>query len=431
MFNTKTKTLFFLFFLSTSSWASDPISLKQVVNNVLNDNPQILAAQASETEKKDNVGVARGHFLPTVSVGLVRGQQYSANPVLDAEGIPSIDLTRKENSITLSQPLFAGGGILNGYRQAQAASDLAGFQLMDRQESIAEATTEVYLNVLRSRELLALARENVQAHEDMLNKVKVRYNAGVDRSSELHLAESRLALAKSKLTQSIGDEESNERDYQFVVGTMPPRCMTDPKTPWQQLPKTQDQAIALAKSSVPILHVAQENVRASDSAVDVTKAAFYPNVNLQLTASDDYNLDGIEGENKNRMAVVRVDYALFNGGSDRYSYDAAQAQRARAQALLSQTDRQVAQQVLKARVALLTDQKKEAILSGYYQTSQQVVQDYVQQFSIGKRPLFNVLDAQDEEFFAHTALINAQYDKRIDVYRELAALGSLRSYFSG
>jgi len=58
-------------------------------------------------------------------------------------------------------------------------------------------------------------------------------------------------------------------------------------------------------------------------------------------------------------------------------------------------------------------------------SSENSLDAYQQQFSLGQRTLLDLLDSQNEVFGSRQALVNAQYDELFAMYRVLNSMGVL------
>ncbi|MBJ3773985.1 channel protein TolC, partial [Klebsiella pneumoniae] len=73
------------------------------------------------------------------------------------------------------------------------------YRLLGTSESLALRTVEVYLDVLMRREMVTLARNNLQAHQRINDQIGLRSRQGVGSTADLDQSEARLALAQNNL----------------------------------------------------------------------------------------------------------------------------------------------------------------------------------------------------------------------------------------
>lgn len=68
-------------------------------------------------------------------------------------------------------------------------------------------------------------------------------------------------------------------------------------------------------------------------------------------------------------------------------------------------------------------------MQSYTDSLEKVLMDYIDQFSVNRRDLLDLLDRQVETFRAQADLVNARYDLLIQDYILLQATGQLAGQF--
>lgn len=401
------------------------VTLNQVVRRTLVSNPEVLAARANEEAAKSGIREAQGQFYPQLFLRAAGGRERSVNPAVRAIGKDANTLYRGESSFQARQLLFSGFGVVSQVRQRKYTHKSTKCQYGDILQSTILQTAEVYLNVLRTRKLLKLARDNVHVHEGTLSKVQQRYKGGAGRRVEVSLAKSRLAKARAQLVTAEGQLDEEVSRYCAVTGFPPVLNMMMPTRPVALLPRTEYQAIRTSDKQHPAIYAAQANADASLANVGVAQSRFYPRIDVEFLAAANSNLDGIEGSNGEVMGLAVASYDLFNGFSDYAAVNTANAEKRRSQRLAEQVKRQVHERVRIAAAELKTSRGQIDRFQVNVDQEKQVVMDYKKQFALGQRQLFNVLDAENDLFIARTNLANANYDHAIAYYRVLEAIGGL------
>ena len=87
---------------------------------------------------------------------------------------------------------------------------------------------EVYLAVLRIRQLVRLAEDSLQFHQQTYDQIKLRSDAGVGRKSDLDQVAGRLALALSNLSIERSNLMDADTNYLRVIGVLPAAEMDKP-----------------------------------------------------------------------------------------------------------------------------------------------------------------------------------------------------------
>ncbi len=427
-FKLKRITLMIAIFLSCQQtvFAYD---LNQAVFLTLHNHPEILSAKAGQSATLEDVRQAMGGWYPRVDVSAGYGREYTNNPATRAVDGGSVKLTRKESEILLSQLLYDGGFVSGNIKQRRYQSDSATHHVAEVQERLAFAAVLTYHNILRNRELLEVRKLDVSAHRDILNKVSRRTTAGAGRKSEISLAESRVALAQSRLERAVGELDNSHDVFIQVVGESAPSNMSLPKA-LRNVPDSLKLSQDMAMINNPSIQVLASRVEANIAEIGIAQSEYYPNFNIELSSAYNGELDGVPGLNKESLAMLRMDWNVFRGGSDLAAVNAAKdRERSTVEELLA-VKREVNENVAVAWNNLQTAKDRLVSLRGHQDKSLEVFNAYVQEFKLGQRTLFDLLNAQAEYYDARTNYINGQYEVRVGKYRLLTSIGLLVSRMS-
>ena len=405
-------------------------TLGDAVYKTLKSHPDILSNEFAAAASSENIAAARGGLFPSLDVSGGIGREYSNNPATRTSGRGSTNFTRRESELLVRQLVFDGGNVFGTMRQRQFDYNAARDRISEAKQRLAFDATFSYLDILRNRKILAVRALDVTAHRDLLKKIESRMQAGAGRKSEVALAMSRLALAEARYEQTLGDLSNAESTFIKVVGNLPPETMQDPGLP-TEVPAD----LALAQSSAmlnnPSIRVLMAQVGASEAAVDVAKADFFPIFTLDLSRTFNNNLDGVPGKNDDALAMFRMTYNLFRGGSDLAAYNAAKLREQETVETLENIKRDVNEEVAFAWYDMKTAESRIPFLYKHRDKSLEVYDAYVKQFKLGQRTLFDLLNAQSEYYNARISYINGKFDQKNNSYRLLASMGALVRLFEG
>ncbi|MFN7098115.1 MAG: TolC family outer membrane protein, partial [Gammaproteobacteria bacterium] len=403
-------------------------NLQQAINQTIATHPQVLSAESSQQAADQDVRQQLGGYLPSLDITTGDGKQTSDNPATRASTTLSspITLTRQESHFLFTQLLFDGGNVSHRVAKSRADYQTSTYQVYEAQEALGYDAALAYLTVMQDRDLLKIAKLNVGAHEDMYKKIAKRVQAGAGKKSDLDLAESRLALAKSNYLQSVVQLQNDEATYTKVVGAPPSSYMEMPPQP-QNIPFNLSQAQQLAIQLNPTLAASKTQIASNVASVGVAKSTFFPTVTLDLSASYSDSLDGVPGYNNDKEALIRMTYNLYHGGSDRAAVAAARYRVISAEQSAQKLQRDILETVAFAWNGMQISIKKIPELKIHSTQSYNVWQGYIKQFQLGQRTLFDLLNSQSEYYDAQSALIQAEYQARIDRYQLLASIGELVS----
>ncbi|HMA53609.1 MAG TPA: TolC family protein, partial [Acidobacteriota bacterium] len=180
------------------------LTLDDAVAMALRQNPFFLASQEKENQARSQVRSAVSRFLPSLNV---QGTDTLDEKLFVLEfpslipGQPpqriSIDFTKNyQTALSFSLPLFAGGRLVAGYKQAN-------YNLQASRESVRLSEQETIFNVkssfygyLLAREFSAVAAEALTLAEKFRDNVKNLYEVGM--ASKFDLLRSEVQVANLK-----------------------------------------------------------------------------------------------------------------------------------------------------------------------------------------------------------------------------------------
>lgn len=406
-------------------WAKDRANLRQVLIFALNNHPTVLAAKAQKHAAEYTLRDSQSGLLPKVDAEYAYGHERTDNPATRTAGNDHVNLMRQEKTLRIQQLLYDGGKVWNRIKRDKANVKANKYTLMTTRETVGLRVINAYLNLLRFRESLEIAIQDVQAHRDNLEKMQKRLKGGAGRKSELALAKARFSEAQARYQVAQTRVQSAEHVFVQEVGKAPPHYLTKAILQPSQLPQQLANAKMMAIKNNPAITAAQTEVEVAGDNVASLRANYLPDVSLNLEASRNNELDGVRGANNEELALIRVSYNLFNGGSDHAKIKQAIAERHQALQELAEARRDIDARVATAWTDVQTIYARYKVLQQNVQEAHTVVQSYQQEFSLGQRSLLNVLDAENEYFRTRVNLVEAHFSYLLSQYRVLEATGML------
>ncbi len=410
-------------------------TLRQVVETALQSHPRVMAAAAQQRAAAQDLAQARAGYLPTVDLNLAGGKENTDSPQVRATGASSVNLVRRESGITISQKLFDGKATSSEIDRQTARASVATSRLAEAREEIALKTAEVYLDVLNNRELVKLGNDNLRAHLQTLEKVRLRVQGGVSQKTDLQQAQGRVALAKSIVSARAGKLRQAETNFQTVVGRLPGDLASLAPKPAAvmgagavdtvRLTQSIKLASETALNSNPTLGAANAEVSAAEASVRGAKAPYFPRLNLEASANRNRNIAGITGDFNSEALMLVLRWNLFRGGGDMAQERALAERRFAAVDTAANTRRDVEEKVALALHAKATSEERLESLEDHVKYSAEALESYQQQLELGRRTLLDVLNAESELFTARSNLAVGRYDDLINQYAIEAAKGLL------
>lgn len=402
-------------------------TLKEVVTFAIETNPQVVSVSKRRDAADFAIDAARGGYFPRADFIWGKGRERSQNSSTIAAN-PSdtwVSLNRKQEGLIINQMLFDGFGVKGEVDRRQAISESTAHRVYGTAEEIALQAIEAYLDVLKNRDLVSFAKENLAAHQKTFNQVKLRAEKGVGRRADLDQIDARLALAISNLAAAESNLRDAEIAYLKVVGK-PPINLTMPAVP-QNIPRSVDEAVRIGQENHPIIKSALADVDAAQAQREIARSFLAPRVELEASYSNNRNIDGIPSPDRDRMLMLWVKWNAFRGGFDYYRMQETGLQVNEATEIARNTNRQVEAAVRLSYNAFATARDRLPSLERYVKSSDTTRAAYASQFDIGQRTLLDLLDSENEFFTARSTYTNGKFIEMVARYRILNAMGLLLS----
>ncbi|MDA8417834.1 MAG: TolC family protein [Desulfobacteraceae bacterium] len=329
---------------------SRPLALGEAVDLALCNNPQIKASWADIRVQAGALGEARAAYLPTLNGALSRTNDrihYSDSRYL------STSQDSNTAQATLDWRLFDFGARA---ANRKAAEDLLAAALATHQATLQRALTGVvqaYFDAISGRAAVEAKREGEEIARETLRSAQKRELKGVGTQSDTLQAAT--ALAKAQL-----DKNRAQGDYQKALAVLAYILAVPDNTiillPEERDEDIHDQALALgqwlneAQRKHPAVLAARKQLAAAQQRVTATRAAGLPN----LSFSTSFYQNTRPGEAVTSTDATETTFGLsisvplFDGFTQTYKLRGAQAQVEQKRANLSDTEHQIAMEVIKA-----------------------------------------------------------------------------------
>ncbi|MDY7561138.1 TolC family outer membrane protein [Pseudomonas sp. CCC3.2] len=411
--------------LAMTCTTAHAMSITQAIQSTIEYHPEVHSNSNSRLAADQDVKIARGGYLPTVDLIAGYGREGIDSPTtraLTGRGRETLNYTQSE--LRLRQMLFDGFNTPNEVHRTQSVVNSRAYYVQGVSEDVALRAIEVYLDVLKRRELLTLAKNNLQAHLRINDQIGLRSSRGVGTNADLDQSKARRALAQDNFYTAQVDLADAEANFFSAVGRMPDELETPP-TIKGQVPNNLVDARQSMLANNPYLKSAQADVQSAESQYEVAKSPFYPRFDAELATGANENLQGEPGYDNEWRAAVVMNYNLFNGNRDKArlqgdAYRINQSMDIRNNAL-----RTLNENLSLAWNAMNNAHIQTPIAREYAETTTKVRAAYQDQFGLGQRTLLDLLDSENELFNAARRYTEVRYTEEYSMYRVLATTGEL------
>jgi len=402
------------------------ISLNEAVSTGISTNPEYGVVAASRRATDEELEQGEALFLPSIDMRADAGYEHSDDPATrgGADSDDEENLFRKEVSLTLTQMLFDGFDAKYEVERQQARISSSAHRVRETAELVGLSIVESYLEVMRQRQLLVIARQNVADHIAILDQIQDGVDAGRSTQADHEQAKARLAASKATESSTRQALRNAESQYRAEVGDQPGQ-LTMPVIPYDVLSANTEAEVEKVLAYSPTLDIFAADIEVAYAEANQTRSTFYPQVDLQLNGRTGHDVNGVEGRDTSASALVVVNWNLYRGGADmarsrEFLHRHQQAKESRAEAA-----RQVENDVRQTWASMVSAGERARQFAAQADANTEVVKAYKDQFNLDRRTLLDVLDAQNELFVSRSNTINAEFLEMFAVYRLLALKGSL------
>ncbi len=400
-------------------------TLQENIAEVLNTNPVIQERLRNFRLTQQDLNIAQSEYYPSVDLKGTTGH-YVAGNIKDE--VKDVDYNSYQTSLTITQNLFNGFGTVHKVDYEKARIIAAGYKYIEISNDMAFKMTTVYLDLLRAQQLLKISRENVVVNEEMYLKVKELFDAGLTTDSEVKKIASSLSLARSNLTVKRNTAIDREYSYKRVFGRMLTIETMKKPTLDIKMPSSIQRATLYAVEHNPSILVSNYNIKASQSLWKQRKKDYYPKLDfvIEQKYNDANPIDnGYDNADDRFGAKLQFTYNLYRGGADKANVQKHVSMINQEVDIRRDLQRQVIEDLELSWNSYEMIDAQLIDLKDYYKYSEDTLELYNQEFSLGRRTLLELLTAQNDAIGSHSQVVEAQYDALLARYRILDAMGLL------
>ncbi len=400
------------------------LSLADVVDLALCNNPQTRSAWANSRAQAAQLGASISSYLPTLSGPISVSRNRSET------GATTTEATLKSASVSASYLLYDFGG-----REANVENSKQ--LLVAANATRDELLQNIFLSAVQAYYTLLSVRASVQSYQiaetaasKSLDAAQARYQAGTATQAD------RLQ-AQTALSQTVLNRIRAEGDAANAQGTLANIMGFDASQPFALAPAPEmgpdpaaergiGKLIEEARQNRPDLVAAEAQIRAAEAQLDATKAQGLPSISLNGSLSRSETLNsGATTTSYGRGVGVSISVPWFSGFKDTYRNRAAQAQLEGKVAERDRLANQIALEVWKAYQALLTNSQALRAADDLVASAEQSEKMALGRYKAGVGSILDALTAQSTLAGAHQQRVAALYNFQASKFVLAQAIGQL------
>ncbi|MBP1148385.1 MULTISPECIES: TolC family protein [unclassified Methylocaldum] len=373
--------------------ASEPLTLSQILDLTLKNNPELVAARAQVQGAEGDLITAKAYPNPEIQMGAGESVARDAGVLRGALG--GVDIAQPIELPYVRRPRREAGEA--GVEAASASYRVVSLNVLTR-------VKQAFYNVLRQQELLRMTEANRELLESIRDKIRLRVEVGESSRYELVKAEAELLGAtKNRESAALRVEQAKTALRAFIGGALPPKIEIAGELPSEIPPPDLDKLRDSVLQNHPALVQARAEVDRAKSQLELEQALRYPQPTIKAGVYREPHLE------QWRVDLI-VPLPLWNQRQGPIAR--AAADRARADALANQQQLSLVYELDTAITAFrIASQQIETFESGLLREAESALKVAEAAYRLGERGILDYLDAQRTFQAVRVDYINALFDK--------------------
>lgn len=384
-------------------------------------NSSLNSARAGARVTDEGVAIAKSGYRPTIAGS-------SSIDYTSQSGRNNARITTGSFGIQISQTIFDGFQTGNNVRAAEARVRASFESLRNTEENTLFDAASAYMDVIRDRQIAVLTEQNLQFLAEQSRAARSRLEVGEGTRTDVAQADASRSEAVARLSQARAQAQASAATYRQVVGEEPGKLKAaSPMS--KMLPKSLDQAYALAEANHPAILAQQHLVDAAGFSVKSAEGQLLPQITGSAGLSRNYTgsvPDTIsEGYTSSATIGATLTIPIYQGG--RVSAQVRQNKESLGQARIDVDVRrdQVRQAVASAWTQYKAARETVDATREVVNAAQLALNGVVEERNVGQRTTLDVLNAQADVISAKINLVGSERDVVVASFAILSAIGSL------
>lgn len=393
------------------------LTLVDVVDLALRNNPATRASWAQAKVAADVLGSTRGQYFPTINGEVSASRARSPATSTRSAG----ERTEYGPSVSLNWLLFDFGGRSGSIESARQRLFSADFSHNATIQNVVLQAESAFFSYSSTAALLGAERSAIEEAQANLNSAEQRNKVGLATLADVLQARTALSQEQLNLETIEGNLQAARGGLASALG-LPANLPFDlaplpPNVPVGAIAQSVDSVINDALRNRPDLAAARAQAAAARAQIRVARSSMFPALTLGSNASRTYSSPSLTSGPAYGINLG-VSIPIFNGLSRQYDLAAAQAQADAVSAFADQTRQDVITQVFVSFYALQTAGQRVSTADNLLASALQSEQVAAGRYREGVGSITDLLAAQ-------SALANAraqQVQSRWQWYTSLAQL---------
>ena len=386
-------------FLSLPVLAQQSTLLEKYRTMALDYNHDLKAAEKNIAASMEVEKSARADLKPKLSGAA--SFQYPANPMELPLDIPSIGLSKTVEgknlnyggSLSILQPVYTGGRVLESIRMAQHQQALVGNQAKALNDAVCYQTDIQYWSAVARQEIVDVAEDFRNSIAALVKTIKERVEVGLVDPQDLLMAEVKLNEAEYQLLQAQSNFETGRMALNSMIGVR----LEQPTELDAQIPivVVSDSLWLSTGMGRPEIQMAYDKIRIAESTKKLNDSQFKPQFYVGVEGS--YSSPGYNFKkdlDPNYAVYAKVSVPIFEWGKRRSEKRVSSFRIGMAEDNLNKVVDRVELEVSVARKALSQAIERVRLSESSLAKAEENEAKAVERYNEGKVSVVEVIDAQ-------------------------------------
>lgn len=403
--------------------AARPLSLPELTEFALRNNPRTREAWFAARAAAAGVGIERADDLPQITVDGIWQRSETGSQT----GNQNPWLTRYGPAVTLTYLLFDFGA---GDSRVRAAEYQALAAALTQNRILQEVVFQVEQSYYRYLGFEALVRSNelfLKSVSTALDATQRRREGGLATAADVYRAETQVAQARLNLTRSRGEVEKARGALASAIGlpvnaTLQVQSIEgEPRI--REITESMNAIMDRAKTNRPDLIAAEAQARSARAQAEAASRSGLPTLSVSATSGRTFYRDDRPFTDNNSV-ILNLSIPLFTGFRDTYNVRQAEARANQAEAARDTLFRQTELEVWQSFYDVQTAADGVGTTAVQLRAAQQTAEATLARYQGGFGSLLDLITAQVDESNARVQRIQSFLDWFTAVARLNLSIGA-------
>jgi len=393
--------LFFFFPFLSLARGPEPLTLSRSIEIALERSPTLQAAREAIREAEYRRKAALSAFFPQVET------QYSytrldEKPTFTIPGLPPREVGPKDNYnwlTTVTQPVFTGGALRNGYLLARLGVDVAKWEFERTKQDLVLKVKEAYWGVLVAERMMRVAERALESLKEHHRVAQAFYKEGMIPKNDLLQVEVELAQREQDLVKARNGLETARAVFNTLLRReLDAEVKLAGTLRYEPFRGDLKACTERALDQRPELKAARLAVQMTKKEVKITASGLFPQVSLLFNYERQGDEPSVSGsrynpdeESWNVMAVVR--WKVWDWGQTWWGVKESKARVFQAECNLQETIDEVKLEVKEAYLNLREAEKNIRVAEKVLEQAEENFRINEERYKLQVATSTDVLDA--------------------------------------